>query len=487
MSSTPPDPPQDDDAQRSYPRYPNSNPYSSPEQGPVSDETQPLQASQPAQPASSQPASSQPAQPTDAPPATGGAEPTVQLPTGAAPYDASTYQPAPHTTAYGEAASPTAVATAPAPSRRRRVPFAAAVVATSLVVGAAAGFGGAAAWSVLGDDDDSAGSASTSQVVQSDDTDSSTIEQVASKVLPSVVMIEVTGSSESGSGSGIILSSDGEILTNNHVVEVAGDNGTITIDFNDGSHAQATVVGTDPLTDTAVVKAEGVSGLTPADIGVSSDLKVGEGVVAVGSPYGLDATVTSGIVSALERPVDVGSDDQGNATVYPAIQTDAAINPGNSGGPLVDLEGNVVGINASIQTASSSSAYGTTEEGGSIGLGFAIPIDEVWPVIQQMIKGETPTHAKLGISVSDVQDSTSSVDGAQVQSVNDGSTAGEAGLKAGDVITKVDDTQITSADSLVATIRSYRPGDQVTITYERDGTEGTATLTLDSDGDDSGS
>ena len=154
-----------------------------------------------------------------------------------------------------------------------------------------------------------------------------------------------------GSGSGIILSSDGQILTNAHVVEGAGEGAELTVSFNDGSHAPATVIGVDTLTDTAVIQAEGVDGLTPATIGTSGNVDVGQDVVAVGSPFGLDATVTTGIVSALDRPVNVGSDSEGNATVYPAIQTDAAINPGNSGGPLVDMNGNVVGINSSIRTS----------------------------------------------------------------------------------------------------------------------------------------
>ena len=207
--------------------------------------------------------------------------------------------------------------------------------------------------------------------------------------------------------------------------------------------------------------------------------------------------MTSGIVSALDRPVAVGSDGQGNATVYPAVQTDAAINPGNSGGPLVDLAGNVVGINSSIRTSGSASPFGQTSEGGSIGLGFAIPIDEVMPVVDQMIAGETPTHARLGITVSDVgarqqaegqapgQGQTGAqvlgADGAEVQEVGASSTAGEAGLESGDVITRVDDVLVTSADSLVATIRSYRPGDEVTVTFERNGEEQTVDLTLDSD------
>lgn len=376
------------------------------------------------------------------------------------------------------------------PRRSRRTGLAAAVVATALVVGGAAGAGGAAAWNALDDEDASGGSsgtpAATSQVVDTPDSPAAdgSVEAVANKVLPSVVKIDVTGADGAGSGSGIILSSDGEILTNNHVVELAGNGGTLTVSFNDGTTATAEILGTDALTDTAVIKAEGVSDLTPATIGKSGDLQVGQGVVAIGSPFGLDSTVTSGIVSALDRPVNVGSDDQGNSTTYPAIQTDAAINPGNSGGALVDLNGNVVGINSSIRSAATSSG-----EAGSIGLGFAIPMDEVMPIVDQMRNGETPTHARMGISVSDVsgQQGAEVVEGAQVQDVTAGSSADSAGIAQGDVITKVDDHLITGADSLVATIRSYRPGDEVTVTYTSGGETKTATLELDSDATSSNS
>jgi putative serine protease PepD len=377
----------------------------------------------------------------------------------------------------------------PAARRPRRMGLAAAVVATAVVAGGAAGVGGAAAWSALDDDGSSSTSGAgttTSQVVDTPDSPAreGSVEAVAAKVLPSVVEIDVTGAQGSGSGSGIILSSDGEILTNNHVVELAGDGGSLSVSFNDGSSAKAEILGTDPLTDTAVIKAEDVSGLKPATIGKSADLAVGESVVAIGSPFGLDSTVTSGIVSALNRPVDVGSDGQGNSTTYPAIQTDAAINPGNSGGALVDMNGNVVGINASIRTAGATSG-----EAGSIGLGFAIPIDEVMPIVDQMVKGETPTHARLGIQVSDAASRSGAevTQGAEVQDVTAGSTADDAGMAQGDVITKVDDHLITGADSLVATIRSYRPGDEVTVTFVHDGDTKTVTLTLDSDASTSNS
>ncbi|MFI5621964.1 S1C family serine protease [Nocardioides sp. NPDC051685] len=371
-----------------------------------------------------------------------------------------------------------------APTKKRaagRTGLVAAVLAGALVAGGAAGVGGAAIYGAL-DGDGSPGGANTpatSQVVDAKAPEGS-IEKVSAKVLPSVVKIEVTSQQGSGSGSGVVLSSDGTILTNNHVVELAANGGTVRVDFNDGTSVPAEVLGTDPLTDTAVIKAKGVSGLTPITIGKSANLTVGQSVVAIGSPFGLDSTVTTGIVSALDRPVNVGVDQNGAATVYPAVQTDAAINPGNSGGALVDLNGNLVGINASIRSGGGA----TSEDAGSIGIGFAIPIDEIYPIVQQLEKGEQATHAQFGISVSDApagQNGQTSVTGAQVQEVSSGSTAEKAGLEKGDIITKVDDHVITGSDSLVATVRSYRPSDKVEVTWSRNGEEKTATVTLDSD------
>jgi len=358
--------------------------------------------------------------------------------------------------------------------------LAATVVAASLLVGGAAGVGGAAVWTSTHDSVQSSPVLTQTGGTAAQTAATGSIEKVAQSVLPSVVMIEVSGPDGSGSGSGIILSQDGKILTNNHVVALAGKSGSMSVSFNDGSHAPARILGTDPLTDTAVIQAQGVKNLTPATLGHSSSLEVGQGVVAIGSPFGLDATVTSGIVSALNRPVNVGQVSQGNATVYPAIQTDAAINPGNSGGPLVDLSGAVVGIDAAIQTATDTTPQG---EPGSIGLGFAIPIDEVLPIVQQMIKGETPTHARLGIGVENASSGAGAqiTDGAKVSQVNTGSAAASAGLHAGDVITKIDDHLITSSDGLVAIIRSYRPGDDVSVTYQRGGDTHTVRVTLDSD------
>ncbi len=374
----------------------------------------------------------------------------------------------------------------PPTERPRRGAFAATVVAASLLVGGGAGVAGAALWDANQDSPSSASTArTTTPVIDQGDTAPAegSVEQVAAAVLPSVVKIDVASQQGAGSGSGIILSSDGQILTNDHVVEGAGNGGSIRVSFDDGSHADARILGTDPLTDTAVIQAEGVSGLTAATIGQSANLDVGQQVVAIGSPFGLESTVTSGIVSALNRPVSVGADNQGNSTTYPAIQTDAAINPGNSGGPLVDTTGAVVGINSSIRTAPSA---GTGAASGSIGLGFAIPIDEVMPIVDQMINGETPTHARIGIGVGPLSgDNADLVDGAQVSQVNAGSPAEQAGIRTGDVITKVDDTLITGPDSLVATVRSYRPGDEVEVTWMRNGQSQTATVTLESDAETS--
>jgi putative serine protease PepD len=387
----------------------------------------------------------------------------------------------------------------PEPPRRSGRPsngVVAGILAAALVVGGASGLAGAAGYGLV----DGTSGSSTSSTSSPGTSGSSvvsrkpvapatgSVEQVAKSVLPSVVKINVANTQEQGSGSGIIISSDGEILTNNHVASV-GKGGQITVNFNDGSAKRARILGTDPTTDLAVIKAEGVSGLQPATMDTSGNVEVGENVVAIGSPFGLQATVTSGIVSALNRPVSVGPSDaappdgqggqggQGTDTTYPAIQTDAAINPGNSGGPLVDLHGDVIGINSSIRTASDS-----TSSGGSIGLGFAIPIDNVWPVVQQLRKGETPTHARMGVSVVSASSNNGLLTGAGVEAVNDGSAAQQAGLKKGDVITKVDDQVITGSQSLVATVRGHRPGDTVTLTVVRGGdTTKTLTVKLDSD------
>ena len=251
-------------------------------------------------------------------------------------------QPPPPANPYGQPyGAPSARPGSPgsAGPQQRRGRFAAGVLAAALVVGGGAGLGGAAAYDALNGDEPSAAPGPGTRrsrrrapptLLRRDDDGS--VEAVADKVLPSVVQINVSGAQGSGSGSGIILTEDGQILTNNHVVEVAPTAVRSASRSTTAPGARPTVLGTDVLTDTAVIQAEGVSGLTPATIGSSDELEIGQAVVAIGSPFGLESTVTSGIVSALNRPVNVGDDGQGNTTTYPAIQTDAAINPGNSGG-----------------------------------------------------------------------------------------------------------------------------------------------------------
>jgi putative serine protease PepD len=378
---------------------------------------------------------------------------------------------------------------APPPPRSRGRKASAGLLLAALVLGGAGGVAGAAGYDAM-DDEPAQQSSSTTPALAPLDTrseaddgsdtppPSGSVEAVAAAVLPAVVKIDVVGEGGTGgSGSGVVISADGEILTNNHVVDAAGGAGRISVSFDDGSTASATVVGTDPVTDLAVIQAEDVSGLTAAAIGDSGELGVGQAVVAVGSPFGLEATVTSGIVSSLNRPVTVSGGGNGDATIYPAIQTDAAINPGNSGGPLVNMAGEVVGINSSIRTSSS----GLGSEGGSIGLGFAIPISKVLPIVEQLRNDETPTHARLGVTVADSVGEDGLVTGAGIESVNDGSSGDAAGLQPGDVVTKVNDEPITSTESLIATIRGYRPGDEVSLTVVRDGDTVTLDATLDSD------
>jgi putative serine protease PepD len=367
------------------------------------------------------------------------------------------------------------------PRRPRQSRSGPALLLAAVLAGGLAGVGGAAAYTSIAEPTttpvvDALKGSPSADAEASDAAPDGSVEAVASEVLPSVVKIDVASGATQGSGSGIILTSDGTILTNNHVVEIAEDGGQIAVSFNDGTTAEAEIVGTDPLTDLAVIKAEDVSGLKPADLGSSGAVDVGEEVVAVGSPFGLESTVTSGIVSAIHRPVSAGDVPGADSTIFPAIQTDAAINPGNSGGPLVNMQGEVIGINTAIRSTSSLS--GTA---GSIGLGFAIPIDEAEPIAQQLRAGRTATHAQIGVTVGTGQNEEGLPGGAVVRSVTPGSAADQAGLQKGDVITRVNDAIIPSSDTLVAIVRTYRPGDRVQLTVERDGETRTMTLVLGSD------
>ncbi len=283
------------------------------------------------------------------------------------------------------------------------------------------------------------------------------VEQVAAKVVPSVVKLETDMGRASEEGSGIILSTDGLILTNNHVVEAA-KGGDTTVTFADGRTSKFTLVGADPSSDIAVVKADNISDLTPITIGSSANLKVGQDVVAIGSPLGLEGTVTTGIISALNRPVAAGGDIKNQNTVLDAIQTDAAINPGNSGGALVNMNGELVGVNSAIATLGGDSA---DAQSGSIGLGFAIPIDQAKRIADELIQSGNASHASLGVQVGN--DTASH--GAKIVEVTSGGAAAAAGLPSGVVVTKVDDRVIGSADALVAAVRSRAPGEKVTLTY----------------------
>jgi putative serine protease PepD len=305
------------------------------------------------------------------------------------------------------------------------------------------------------------------------------VEQVAAKVVPSVVKLETDIGRASEEGSGIILTSDGLILTNNHVVAAAKDApagagpAQTKVTLSDGRTTTFSVVGTDPSSDIAVVRADNVSNLTPITLGSSGDLRVGQDVVAVGSPLGLEGTVTTGIISALNRPVAAGGDAQNQNTVLDAIQTDAAINPGNSGGALVNMNGQLVGVNSAIATLGADSGQGS--QSGSIGLGFAIPVDQAKRIADELIQNGTATHASLGVQVSN--DATT--DGAKIVEVTDGGAAASAGLPSGVVVTKVDDRPIGSADALVAAVRSKAPGDKVTLTFlDQSGKPQTVQVTL---------
>jgi putative serine protease PepD len=271
-----------------------------------------------------------------------------------------------------------------------------------------------------------------------------------------------------------VLDDAGHILTNNHVVAAAGSGGTVTVELADGSTRKATVAGADAASDIAVITVADTSGLTPATFAASATVRIGQSVLAVGAPLGLSNTVTEGIVSALNRPVRTGSSTSDN-TVIDAVQTDAAINPGNSGGALVDLSGRVVGINSAIATVSGSSS-GQQSESGNIGVGFAIPADTALKVAKQLIADGTASHAALGVSAQDVTNGT----GAQLGQVTSGSGAAKAGLRAGDVITKIGSRRIADSDTLVAAVRSYDPGTSVAVTYARGGATKTVNVTLGS-------
>jgi putative serine protease PepD len=368
-------------------------------------------------------------------------------------------------------AAPAYVAPPAAPTRRRGFGVVIAAAALSAVVGAGAGIGSYA--TLVADRGPVATpiSVNTAPASQTPVLDG-TVSAAAAKIQPSVVTISVQAGNGSGVGSGVVLDADGHILTNHHVVEGAGSSGTVTVTFANGSTAEAEVVGTSETNDLAVIKVPASADLVPATFGESLDLQVGQAVVAAGAPLGLTESVTSGIVSNTARPVRSG--DNGDA-VYLAVQTDAAINPGNSGGPLVDLNGSVVGINSSIATTGSSNS-----QSGNIGIGFAIPSDLAIRVATEIIADGSSADSALGVNVGG-NDSSAASTGVTLQDVTPGGAADQAGLRAGDVVTKVNDFETTSPDGLIAAVRFYAPGTEVTVTYTRDGGDPqTTTVTLGS-------
>jgi putative serine protease PepD len=308
-----------------------------------------------------------------------------------------------------------------------------------------------------------------------------TIAAAAAAIGPSVVTVNVAAGNGGGTGSGIVIRSDGYILTNNHVVtldsQVQASATRISVTLPDGSTTSASVVGTDPGDDLAVIKV-GASGLTAASFASSSALTVGQTVVAVGAPLGLSNTVTSGIVSALARPVVTGS--SASPSIFDAVQTDAAINPGNSGGPLVDLDGHVVGVNSAIAGTGSGGLPGA--QSGNIGIGFAIPSDEASRIATELISTGKATHAILGITVSGSQNSAgpTSATGARVAGVEPGSPAEKAGIQVGDVITQIGKQRIDNSIGAVAATRSHAPGATVQVTVESNGRTTTISVTLGS-------
>ncbi|MGW3247669.1 trypsin-like peptidase domain-containing protein [Streptomyces sp. NPDC001070] len=422
--------------------------------------------------------------------------PPVQHPAGAVP----PHQPAPPPTAPPTPAPPLSIGqwhrhdpwAAPGgtgdpqqpapPGRSRRGPLAAALIAVTLIAGGIGGALGAYVHDSGGAQDVTLPQATAEAGTRAP----GSIAGIAANVLPGVVYIHVKGDDGEGTGTGFVLDAEGHILTNNHVVESVAKNGTISVTFNGGQVKPATIVGRDTGYDLAVIKVSGVKGLHPLTLGDSDAAQVGDPVVAIGAPYGLEGTVTSGIISATQRPITAGGETNSSDVSYvDAIQTDAPINPGNSGGPLVDAKGLVIGINSAIRSADSGSdPFGNSSQGGSIGLGFAIPVNQAKRVAEQLINDGKATHPVIGVSIN----LQYSGDGAQVSpegegdgdSVTPDGPGAKAGIEPGDVITAIDGKRVHSGEELIVRIRAHRPGDTLQLTVKRDGKERAVQLTLGS-------
>jgi len=385
----------------------------------------------------------------------------------------------------------------------------ASILAAGLVGGGVATVGAGELFGNTGSSTSTVGSNSQpGTVIVNNKDDVNAITAAAVKASPSVVTISATSGSSGGTGSGIVLDDQGHILTNTHVVTLDGQtaNATLEIRTSDGKVLPAKLVGTDPLSDLAVIKVDDTSSLTPATLGDSSKLNVGDTAIAIGSPLGLTGTVTDGIVSTLNRTISVASSaapkggdnsqggDQGFQFAPPGggqsqqsagegsiainvIQTDAAINPGNSGGALVNSKGEIIGVNVAIASAGSGTS---TSQSGNIGVGFSIPINNAKRVAQEIIDTGKASHGQLGVSVKAKTSGASSEFsvGADVATVDPNSAAGKAGIKVGDVITKFNDLTIGEPNQLTAAVREQPAGSTVKITVQRSGKEQTFDVTL---------
>jgi len=416
------------------------------------------------------------------------------------------------------AAKPTKTKNTGESFRRTRPVLLVAALAVGAIVGGAAG--GGIVMAVNGNNSGTSVNAITTpaNITVNNPDNATTITAVAAKASASVVTISATSSSAGGTGSGVVLSEDGYVLTNTHVVTLDGAAGdaAITVKTNDGRLLSATVVGTDPMSDLAVVKIDDVDNFQPIDFADSSKLNVGDTAIAIGAPLGLSGTVTDGIVSAINRSITIassavpeetestapqetpeqdspfdfwipGQGDQeqsapaaSSATIaIPVIQTDAAINPGNSGGALLNADGELIGINVAIASAGGTSA---ASQSGSIGVGFAIPVNLAKRVSDEIIKNGEATHGLLGASILDVTELPDQADvttvGASIQEISAGGAAASAGLKAGDVITGIDGLPVTGKNDLTAQVRALAAGADATLTYVRDGKSATVDVTL---------
>ncbi len=370
--------------------------------------------------------------------------------------------------AYGQTPVFPPVAVAAAETERGRLPGWTwpLISALALVVGI---IGGVIGGSLIGEDDETSGDSSggilsverrTAPPLPADNT---SIASVAAKVLPSTVQIiaEYNGKAQGATGSGFVFDKQGHVITNNHVVaEAAADDGPIDVIDQDGRHMKATVVGRSKVYDLAVLKVAGAENIPPISLGSADQMRVGETVVAFGSPLGLTATVTSGIISAVNRPVTTG--DGSDSSYINAVQTDAAINPGNSGGPLVNLQGQVIGVNSAIASLGSSV---TSDEGGNIGVGFAIPIEQVLVTTDQILRTGKALYPVIGANVR----GTRTLDGATVESIVAGGPASKSDLKVGDVITKVDGQRVSGSSDVVVAVRSHGPDETIKLTVRRGG------------------